>query len=157
MFYTGTEKPATMKVLRGGEVVTLPDVTFGPTRERGRQRQYATDFRVAAHETSVHSVAVVTGEMFRYYSGAILGGFLAAVHRPGRHGGTVRPHRYGVGGQPGCALWLAGCAVPGPLIITVGMFNLLPIPALDGCKLLFLAAEGMTRPCPVPDSVQRQA
>ena len=29
--------------------------------------------------------------------------------------------------------------------LNVGIFNLLPIPALDGCKLLFLAAEGITR------------
>lgn len=32
-------------------------------------------------------------------------------------------------------------------------FHLLPIPALDGCKLLFLAWEGLTGH-PVPDSVQ---
>ena len=30
------------------------------------------------------------------------------------------------------------------LTINVGIFNLLPIPALDGCKLLFLAWEGLT-------------
>ena len=39
------------------------------------------------------------------------------------------------------------------LTINVGIFNLLPIPALDGCKLLFLAWEGLTGH-PVPDSVQ---
>lgn len=39
------------------------------------------------------------------------------------------------------------------LTINVGIFNLLPIPALDGCKLLFLAWEGLTGH-PVPSRVQ---
>ena len=37
--------------------------------------------------------------------------------------------------------------------LCVGIFNLLPIPALDGCKLLFLAWEGLTGH-PVPPRVQ---
>ena len=39
------------------------------------------------------------------------------------------------------------------LTINVGIFQPAPIPALDGCKLLFLAWEGLTGH-PVPDSVQ---
>ena len=39
------------------------------------------------------------------------------------------------------------------LTINVGIFNLLPIPALDGCKLLFLLWEALTGH-PVPDNVQ---
>ena len=31
------------------------------------------------------------------------------------------------------------------ITVNLGVFNLLPIPGLDGCKLLFLAAEGITR------------
>ena len=30
------------------------------------------------------------------------------------------------------------------LTINIGIFNLLPVPALDGCKLLFLAFESLT-------------
>lgn len=70
--FDGTEKTHTMKVLRDGEVVTLPAVTVGPTLNEDGSVSYGTDFRVAAQKLSVHSVAVVTGEMFRYYSGAIL-------------------------------------------------------------------------------------
>ena len=39
------------------------------------------------------------------------------------------------------------------ITINIGIFNLLPIPALDGCKLLFLAWEGLTGH-PVPPRVQ---
>lgn len=152
--FGGTEKPHTMKVLRGGEVVTLPAVTVGPTLNEDGSVSYATDFRVAAQKLSVHSVAVVTGEMFRYYSGAILGGFWqlftgqAGMEELSGPIGTVsavsQAVRYG---------WRDVLSLMALLTINVGIFNLLPIPALDGCKLLFLAWEGLTGH-PVPDSVQ---
>ena len=41
--------------------------------------------------------------------------------------------------------WRDALSLMALLTINVGIFNLLPIPALDGCKLLFLAAEGITR------------
>lgn len=152
--FEGTEKTHTMKVLRGGEVVTLPAVTVGPTLNEDGSVNYATDFRVAAQKLSVHSVAVVTGEMFRYYSGAILGGFWqlftgqAGMEELSGPIGTVsavsQAVRYG---------WRDVLSLMALLTINVGIFNLLPIPALDGCKLLFLAWEGLTGH-PVPDSVQ---
>ena len=152
--FGGTEKTHTMKVLRGGEVVTLPAVTVGPTLNEDGSVSYATDFRVAAQKLSVHSVAVVTGEMFRYYSGAILGGFWqlftgqAGMEELSGPVGTVsavsQAVRYG---------WRDVLSMMALLTINVGIFNLLPIPALDGCKLLFLAWEGLTGH-PVPDSVQ---
>ena len=152
--FDGTEKTHTMKVLRGGEVVTLPAVTVGPTLNEDGSVSYATDFRVAAQKLSVHSVAVATGEMFRYYSGAILGGFWqlftgqAGMEELSGPIGTVsavsQAVRYG---------WRDVLSLMALLTINVGIFNLLPIPALDGCKLLFLAWEGLTGH-PVPDSVQ---
>ena len=109
---------------------------------------------MAAQKLSVHSVAVVTGEMFRYYSGAILGGFWqlftgqAGMEELSGPIGTVsavsQAVRYG---------WRDVLSLMALLTINVGIFNLLPIPALDGCKLLFLAWEGLTGH-PVPDSVQ---
>ena len=39
------------------------------------------------------------------------------------------------------------------LAVNLAVMNLLPIPALDGCKLLFLAWEGLTGH-PVPPRVQ---
>lgn len=102
---------------------------------------------MAAQKLSVHSVAVVTGEMFRYYSGAILGGFWqlftgqAGMEELSGPIGTVsavsQAVRYG---------WRDVLSLMALLTINVGIFNLLPIPALDGCKLLFLAWEGADRP-----------
>ena len=152
--FDGTEKTHTMKVLRDGEVVTLPAVTVGPTRNEDGSVSYATDFRVAAQRMSVRSVLTVAGEMFRYYSGAILGGFWDLF--TGKTGmdelsgpiGTVsavsQAVKYG---------WRDVLSLMALLTINVGIFNLLPIPALDGCKLLFLAWEGLTRR-PVLERVQ---
>lgn len=143
--FDGTKKTHTMKVLRGGKVVSLPAVTVSPTMDENGRVQYATDFRVAAQPLSVHSALAMAGELFRYYSGAILGGFWQLF--TGRAGmedlsgpiGTVsavsQAVRYG---------WRDVLSLMALLTINVGIFNLLPIPALDGCKLLFLAWEGLT-------------
>ena len=153
--FDGTEKTHTMKVLRGGEVVSLPAVTVSPTLDENGRVQYATDFRVAAQPLSVHSTLAMAGELFRYYSGAILGGFWQLF--TGKAGmedlsgpiGTVsavsQAVRYG---------WRDVLSLMALLTINVGIFNLLPIPALDGCKLcrliattailLVLAWEGLT-------------
>ena len=49
-------------------------------------------------------------------------------------------------------VWVEGFVFAGAHILLCA-FNLLPIPALDGCKLLFLAWEGLTGH-PVPPRVQ---
>ena len=143
--FDGTEKTHSMKVLRGGEVVSLPAVTVSPTLDENGRVQYATDFRVAAQPLSVHSTLAMAGELFRYYSGAILGGFWQLF--TGKAGmedlsgpiGTVSAVRQAV--RYG---WRDVLSLMALLTINVGIFNLLPIPALDGCKLLFLAWEGLT-------------
>ena len=131
--FDGTEKTHTMKVLRGGEVVSLPAVTVSPTLDENGRVQYATDFRVAAQPLSVHSTLAMAGELFRYYSGAILGGFWQLF--TGRAGmedlsgpiGTVSAVRQAV--RYG---WRDVLSLMALLTINVGIFNLLPIPALDG-------------------------
>ena len=110
--FDGTEKTHTMKVLRGGEVVSLPAVTVGPTLDENGRVQYATDFRVAAQPLSVHSTLVMAGELFRYYSGAILGGFWQLFTGKAAWEESLRPDRHCVGSQSGCAVRLAGCAFP---------------------------------------------
>lgn len=152
--FDGTETTHTMKVLRGGEVLTLPAVTVAPTRDADGNIEYGTDFRVASQPLRIRSVAAATGELFRYYSGAILGGFWKLM--TGKVGmdqlsgpvGTVsavsQAVKYG---------WRDVLSLMALLTINVGIFNLLPIPALDGCKLLFLLWEALTGH-PVPDNVQ---
>lgn len=152
--FDGTEKTHTMKVLRGGEVVSLPAVTVAPTLDENGNVLYGTDFRVASQRMNAKNAAALTGEMFRYYSGAILGGFWelftgkAGVEELSGPIGTVsavsQAVRYG---------WRDALSLMALLTINVGIFNLLPIPALDGCKLLFLLWEALTGH-PVPERAQ---
>ena len=84
------KKTHTMKVLRGGEVVSLPAVTVSPTLDENGRVQYATDFRVAAQSLSVHSTLAMGGTvplLQRCDSGRLL----AAVYRQGGHGGLSGP------------------------------------------------------------------
>ena len=86
----------------------------------------------------------MAGELFRYYSGAILGGFWQLF--TGKAGmedlsgpiGTVSAVRQAV--RYG---WRDVLSLMALLTINVGIFNLLPIPALDGCKLIFLLIEAI--------------
>ena len=143
--FDGTEKSHTMTVLRGGEIVTLDGVTVAPTTDADGNIVSGVDFRVAAVPKTLRNVLVQTGEFFRYYSTAILGGFWELA--TGRVGvdqlsgpiGTVSAVSQAV--QYG---WRDVLSLMALLTINVGIFNLLPIPALDGCKLLFLLFEGLT-------------
>ena len=142
--FDGTEKTHTMKVLRDGEVITLPAVTVGPTLNEDGSVSYATDFRVAAQKMSVRSVLTVTGEMFRYYSGAILGGFWQLA--TGQVGVEELSGPIGTATTIGPAMqygWQDVFSLLALITINIGIFNLLPIPALDGCKLIFLLIEAI--------------
>ena len=152
--FDGTEQTHTMKVLRGDEVLTLPSVTVAPTKDENGNILYGTDFRIQSVPLNAHYVVTVTADMFRYYSGAILGSFWELF--TGKLGmeelsgpiGTVSAVSPAV--QYG---WRDVLSLMALLTINVGIFNLLPIPALDGCKLLFLAWEGLTGH-PVPQRIQ---
>ena len=151
--FDGTTQTHDFTVLRNGQVVHLPGVTVGPSTDADGNT-IAIDFRVAALSKTPRHVLQRTGTLFRYYSTAILGGFWqlftgqAGMEELSGPIGTVsavsQAVRYG---------WRDVLSLMALLTINVGIFNLLPIPALDGCKLLFLAWEGLTGH-PVPDSVQ---
>ena len=149
--FNGTEQTHTMKVLRNGQVVELPSVTVAPTLNEDGSIAYGTDFRVASQPMSIRSVLLMTGELFRYYSTSILGGFWqlftgkVGVEELSGPIGTVSAVSQAV--QYG---WRDVLSLMALLTINVGIFNLLPIPALDGCKLIFLAWEALTgRPVPL--------
>ena len=131
-FYTAEEETYNVVVLRGSEVLELQDVTFTPTRDADGNVLYGMDFRVEPMKKDLRHVIVMTCDMYIYYSRAILGSFF-----------DLLAGKVGVEELSLLAL----------LTINVGIFNLLPIPALDGCKLLFLAWEGLTGH-PVPPRVQ---
>lgn len=142
--FDGTKAQHTMTVLRDGKLVKLDDVTVAPTTDEDGNITSSVDFRVAAVPKTVYTVLTQTGEYFRYYSTAILGGFWqlatgqVGVDQLSGPIGTVSAVRQAV--QYG---WRDVLSLMALLTINVGIFNLLPIPALDGCKLLFLLFEGV--------------
>lgn len=143
--FNGTTRQHTMKVLRDGEVVELSAVTVAPTTDETGAVVSGVDFRVAAVPKNLRTVLVQTREFFQYYSTAILGGFWqlatgqVGVDQLSGPIGTVSAVSQAV--QYG---WRDVLSLMALLTINVGIFNLLPIPALDGCKLLFLLFEGLT-------------
>ena len=138
-------KPVDLTVKRNGERVELKGVIF-PTLESEGVHFGSADFRVYAEEKNFGSVvrhsfsrSVSTVKMIFDQLGDMIGGRygLNAVSGPvGVTEGMVDAAKSGFSNF----LYLV-------IVITVnlGVFNLLPIPALDGGRLLFLIVEGVTR------------
>lgn len=141
----------TVVVRRNGEKITLPDVRFYNTATEGR-----LDFYVAARKLTVFNVigyaakdTVSTGRLiwlslkdlitgkygFHDLSGPV--GIVSTIGEAASYGETFRQHLISV-------LSLASF-----ITINVGIFNLLPIPALDGARLVFLLVEAIRRK-PIP-------
>ena len=145
-FYTAEEETYNVVVLRGSEVLELQDVTFTPTRDADGNVLYGMDFRVEPMKRDLRHVIVMTCDMYSYYSRAILGSFFDLL--AGKVGVEELSGPLGTVSAVNQAVhygWREVLSLLALLTINVGIFNLLPIPALDGCKLLFLAAEGITR------------
>ena len=85
-----------------------------------------------------------TGTLFRYYSTAILGGFWQLA--TGQVGVEELSGPIGTATTIGQAIqygWQDVFSLLALITINIGIFNLLPIPALDGCKLIFLLIEAV--------------
>ncbi len=138
-------EPLTLKVLRDGKEIELENVIF-PTLESEGITFGSADFRVYPEKKNIGTVlkhslsrSVSTVKMIFDQLGDMIGGRygLNAVSGPvGVTEGMVTAAKSGAGDF----LYLV-------IVITInlGVFNLLPIPALDGGRLLFLIVEGVTR------------
>ncbi len=138
-------EPIDLTIVRNGEKLELTDVIFPGLESEGVSFGSA-DFRVYAEEKSFGNVlkhsfsrSVSTVKMIFDQLGDMIGGrySLDAVSGPvGVTEGMVDAAKSGFSNF----LYLV-------IVITVnlGVFNLLPIPALDGGRLLFLLVEGVTR------------
>ena len=141
--FDGTAQPHDFTVLRGGQVVQLPGVTVG-TSTNADGNTIAIDFRVAALPKTPWQVLQRTGTLFRYYSTAILGGFWQLA--TGQVGVEELSGPIGTATTVGQAIqygWQDVFSLLALITINIGIFNLLPIPALDGCKLIFLLIEAV--------------
>ena len=141
-----------MVVRRDGEKVTLPAVKFRlATDEESGTRYLTYDFKVQAIERNAWTTLKQAGKM--EYSMAVmvwrsLGDLLSGRYGLNDLSGPVGTVDY-IGDAVSQAVTLDGLRTLLTLIalitINVGVFNLLPLPALDGGRLLFLIIEGVTR------------
>lgn len=141
-----------MVVRRDGEKVTLPAVKFRlATDEESGTRYLIYDFKVQAIERNAWTTLKQAGKM--EYSMAVmvwrsLGDLLSGRYGLNDLSGPVGTVDY-IGDAVSQAVTLDGLRTLLTLValitINVGVFNLLPLPALDGGRLLFLIIEGVTR------------
>lgn len=133
---------ASMTVQRDGQIVTLPAVHFDSTTAEDGTTTMVLDFQVYGITKTPRSVAFWAGRYFLYYARAILRGFVdmatgrVSINQLSGPVGVVsavsQAVRYG---------WKDVVSLAALISVNVGIFNLLPIPGLDGFKLLFLAVE----------------
>ena len=141
-----------MVVRRDGEKVTLPAVKFRlATDEESGTRYLISDFKVQGIERNAWTTLKQAGKM--EYSMTVmvwrsLGDLLSGRYGLNDLSGPVGTVDY-IGDAVSQAVTLDGLRTLLTLValitINVGVFNLLPLPALDGGRLLFLIIEGVTR------------
>ncbi len=145
---------ADMVVLRDGQKVTLPGVTFATEPVEGGLDQIVIDFTVLPIEKSVSTVLREAGNWTLSYARLILLSFVDLI--------TGRVAVNQLSGPVGIVSTIATAVSYGiqPLLlllalitINLGIFNLLPLPALDGGRLLLLAVEGIFRK-PIPEKYE---
>ena len=143
--FDGIEKQHTLVISRGGQVMTLHGVTVAPQRDETGALKSTIDFRVVRVAKTPRAVLNQARDFFGFYSTMILRSFgelatgKTGVDQMTGPVGTVAVVRQAISYG-----WQDVVSLMALLTINIGIFNLLPIPALDGCKLLFLAFECLT-------------
>lgn len=135
---------ADFTVLREGRIVQVPQVSFGTAVAEDGTETMKLDFRVYGIQKSVRTVLRQAAAYFCYYARSILRSFVDLAI--GRVGVNELSGPVGVVSAVNQAVqygWRDVLALAALLAVNLGIFNLLPIPALDGCKLIFLAVEGV--------------
>lgn len=146
---TNDYQPVELTVLRGGKRVTLPSVRISAgTDDEGHQ--LPVDFHVYGAKNTPTVVVKAAAGNFIYYARALVRSFadlfrgaVPVTELSGPVGVVEEVHKaiqYG---------WEDVLSLAVLLTINLGIFNLLPLPGLDGGKLLFLLIEGVRgRPLP---------
>lgn len=134
------------KVRRNGEVITLKDVEFYTETDENGNGSIGYDFFVYPLERNVGSVlnyglreTASTGRMILITLADLFKGKYGLKDLSGPVGTVTvvsKSMSYG---------WSNFLSIFSFITINVGVFNLLPIPALDGCRFLFLVIEAIRR------------
>lgn len=145
---------ASLTVRRGADILTLPAVQFDTTTNEDGTTVMVVDFRVYGLSRSPQHVVMQSGKYFVYYARAIVRSFMDLFS--GRVDINQLSGPVGVVSAVSEAVsygWRNVLQLMILLTINLGVFNLLPIPGLDGFKLIFLAVEGVSGKT-VPQRIQ---
>ena len=154
-FQTDEDMVFEMTVRRNGEIVTLPNVKFDSTVLEDGTRSLVIDFIVYGEEVTPGSVLSYASRKFVSVARMIwlpladliqgkysINDLLGPVGIVGAIGQVVGTTEQGVA----VSEMLSNlCYFVAFITINVGIFNLLPIPALDGSRAVFLIIEGIRR------------
>ena len=144
---------ADFTVLRDGQTVELPDVQFDTWTDEAEQVHMSLGFTVYGLAKTPRNVLREAGNSMLYY-GRIIFTSLADLLR-GRESINNLSGPVGIVtaiGQAASYGW-QDLLLLALITINLGIFNLLPFPALDGGKVVFLAIEGITGHA-VPEKLQ---
>ena len=145
---------ADFTVLRDGQTVELPDVQFDTWTDEAGQVHMSLGFTVYGLAKTPRSVLREAGNSMLYY-GRIIFTSLADLLR-GRESINNLSGPVGIVtaiGQAASYGWQDLLQLLALITINLGIFNLLPFPALDGGKVVFLLIEGVTGHA-VPEKIQ---
>jgi regulator of sigma E protease len=145
---------AAFKVLRQGKIVTLPDVQFDQVVAEDGSKTMSLGFRVYGIAKTPHSVFKESLNEFAYYARLIVRSLVDLVR--GRVSVNDLSGPVGIVSAINTAVsygWADVLSLAALITINLGIFNLLPLPALDGGRFVFLVIEGVRRK-PVPLKIQ---
>ena len=144
IMHDGTE-PVDIEVLRGGERVLLEDVKFA-TQNAGESSFGSPDFKVFVVEKNLKNVIVHSVGYSRLAVRQVwesLGGLISGRYGVSDVSGPVGTTEIiGEAAKEGAiyVVYLAGL-----ISVNIGILNLLPIPALDGGRIVFLLIEAVRK------------
>lgn len=150
------DKAVDFKVRRNGEVLTVKGVSF-PTNENEGITYGVINFKIYTEEKNF--VNTVKQSFYGAVNAItqVVDSLVGMV--TGKYGLKHISGPIGVGeviGQAASVGFISLLSITVVLTMNLGIFNLLPIPGLDGGKLVFLIIEGIIRK-PIPRKVEETA
>ena len=145
---------ADFTVKRNGQTVELPDVQFDTWQDEDGQTHMSLGFTVYGIEKTPLSVLKGAGNSVLYYGRIVFTSLLDLLK--GRESINNLSGPVGIVsaiGQAASYGWKDLLQMLALITINLGIFNLLPFPALDGGKVVFLLIEGITGHA-VPEKLQ---
>ncbi len=149
-------KALDFKVVRNGETITVKDVTF-PTKENEGITYGVINFKIYTEEKNF--VNTVKQSFYGAINAItqVIDSLVGII--TGKYGLKHISGPIGVGeviGQAASVGVISLLSITVVLTMNLGIFNLLPIPGLDGGKLVFLLIEGIIRR-PIPKKIEEMA